>query len=250
MIFIYWSLTRFKIDYFYAITKYGNDYFEENEKLSMEQKSKLLKRSYEDFSINSFRPKGGKEVIKSFFSETNHLESIKKTIIFIFINYIKVIFYTFKTISPFILSIISLSLTYWSQIFFIIPLVLLFNLSESLKLIFLLFVEQFVTFFAITIFILVILYIFSWFAFFFLPKMYKYEAVDRNNEIINPDYIEENICSSTVPCILYFFNYGFRDDLMDMNLISFKNETDYYLRQFFFNIFIYIFIHLIFDNIF
>ena len=251
IIFIYWCFSRSKIDYFYAMTKYIHTYFEEKEKLTMEQKAKLLKKSYEDFSINSFFPVRGKEKIKSFFSKgNNYLEGIKDTISYVFINYIKVFFYTFKTIFPFILSIIFLALTYWSQIFFIVPLFLLFNLSESLKLLFLLFIDQFVTLFIILIFFVVILYIFSWFAFFFLPKMYKYEAVDKNNEIINPDYIEENICSSTVPCILYFINYGFRDDLMDTNLISFKNETGYYLRQFFFNIFIYIFIHLIFDNIF
>ena len=80
--------------------------------------------------------------------------------------------------------------------------------------------------------------------------MFKYEAVDRNNELVSQDFIEENICSSTVPCLLYFLNFGFRDDLMDMNLISFKYEKNYYLRQFFFNLFLYIFIHLIFDNIF
>ena len=37
---------------------------------------------------------------------------------------------------------------------------------------------------------------------------------------------------------------------MEQNLISYKNELGYYLLQFFFNLFLYIFIHLIFDNIF
>ena len=80
--------------------------------------------------------------------------------------------------------------------------------------------------------------------------MFKYEAVDKNNEIIDINSVEENICSSTVPCILYFLNFGFRDNLMEMNLFSFKNETSYYFIQFFFTIFLYAFIHLIFDNIF
>ena len=50
--------------------------------------------------------------------------------------------------------------------------------------------------------------------------------------------------------MLYFLNFGFRDSLMEQNLISYKNELGYYLRQFFFNLFLYVFIHLIFDNIF
>ena len=53
-------------------------------------------------------------------------------------------------------------------------------------------------------------------------------------EIIDENYLEENICSSSLQCILYFFNYGFSENSIDMNLISFKNNHGYYLRQFFF----------------
>jgi len=51
--------------------------------------------------------------------------------------------------------------------------------------------------------------------------------------------MEENICSSTIPCALYFINFGLRNNLGDMNLISYKNEIEYYLRQFFLMYFIY-----------
>ena len=78
--------------------------------------------------------------------------------------------------------------------------------------------------------------------------MFKYEAVDKNNELVNQ--MEESICSSSVSCILYFMNYGLSSEgAIDMNLISFKNSVSYYLIQFFFEIFLYLFIHMLFFNV-
>ena len=251
IIFIYWCTSRLKIDYFYSMIKYTNEYFEESKKLNMIEKAKLLQNPRSDFSyINKFFPKPQEEKIKSSFDERNCFEILYENIVYFYVNYIKVFIYTFKTVYPFIFSFIFLVLSYWSQIFLIIPLFLILNLSENLSSIFLLFSNQALRLFLIAIFFLLILYIFSWIGFFFLPKMFKYEAVDKNNEIIDINSVEENICSSTVPCILYFLNFGFRDNLMEMNLFSFKNETSYYFIQFFFTIFLYAFIHLIFDNIF
>ena len=67
---------------------------------------------------------------------------------------------------------------------------------------------------------LIILYLFSWFGFFFIPKLFKYEPVNENNEFFE---MEENICSSALSCILYFFNFGISSEgSIDMNLISYK----------------------------
>ena len=251
IIFIYWCISRFKIDYFYSMIKYSNEYFEESQKLKMDEKAKLLKKPQSNFSyINNFFPKKQEEQIKSSFDERNFFEVSFEKCSYFYTNWIKVAFSTSKTIYPFVSSFIFLLLSFWSQIFLIIPLFLIFNLSENLSSIFLLFTNQALRLFLIAMFFLLILYIFSWFGFFFLPKMFKYEAVDKNNELINADNMEENICSSTISCILYFLNFGFRDNLMDMNLFSFKNEINYYFIQFFFTIFLYAFIHLIFDNIF
>ena len=247
---IYWLISRGKVEYFFAMTKFINEYFEDDAKLTMDEKSKLLNKEKSDFYINKFFPKKRIEKIDDYFNESNIFTSLKNILGYVYIYYIKFYLYTLKTVFPFILSIVSLCLTIWSQIFYIIPLFLFFNLFETLTNIFLLFADQWVTLFLITIYFLIILYIFNWLAFLFLPRMFTYEAVDRNNELLSFDYTEENICSSTVSCMFYFLNFGFRDSLMDQNLISFKNETGYYFIQFFFNIFLYIFIHLIFDNIF
>ena len=250
LIILYWFFSRLKIDYFFSITLYCNDYFKENEKLRMEKKANLLKKDYSDFYINSFFPERNLGKIIDIYNDNNIFQFVSKLFEFLYINYIKVYLYTFKTIYPFIFSIIFLGLSFKSQIFFIVPLFLLFNLSDTLLTIVLLFKNQSITLLSITIFFIVILYIFSWFGFFFLPRMFEYEPVDKNNELINDGFMKERICSSTIPCILYFLNFGFRDNFMDMNLISFKNEISYYLIQYFFNLFLYVFIHLIFDNIF
>ena len=101
---------------------------------------------------------------------------------------------------------------------------------------------------------LLVLYIFSWMAFLFLPNLFKFEVVDKNNEIIvdeNDEAIEEYVCSSSVQCILYFLNFGLSSaGELDLNLISFKNNHGYYLRQFFFDIFFFLCINMIFSNVF
>ena len=117
-----------------------------------------------------------------------------------------------------------------------------------MKAVYLIIKEQLITLVLLGIYILLILYVFSWFGFFFLPKMFKYEAVDKKNELVS--LTEESICSSSVSCILYFMNYGLSSEgAIEMNLISFKYSVSYYLIQFFFEIFLYLFIHMIFFNV-
>ena len=51
------------------------------------------------------------------------------------------------------------------------------------------------------------------------------EETTLDNEI-NLIYDKENICSSAISCILYFFNFGISSEgSINMNLISFKNNT-------------------------
>jgi hypothetical protein len=123
----------------------------------------------------------------------------------------------------------------------------MFNSSESLFGIIKVLLQQAKTLFLLLLYMIVILYIFGLFGFFYFPKMFKYKSVNNNNELI---YYEENICSSTISCILYFFYFGLiSEGSIDMNLISYKNNTSFYLGQFFFNIILYSIIHMIFFNV-
>ena len=95
----YWLVSRSKIDYFYSLTKYSNEYFEENEKLKMSKKVELLKRDCDDFFIDSFFPGKDEEKSKISFKETTRFESVKNQITFFCGRYLKVIFiYIMKTI--------------------------------------------------------------------------------------------------------------------------------------------------------
>ena len=250
IIILHWIIFRYKIDFFYSLTKYTNENFKESEKLKMSEKAKYLKKI--NIDTDNFFPKKRKEKIKYFNDDC--IESLKEFLkkIFAYIANIRIYIFSLGTIIPFLISFICLCFSFLSQICFMIPLLLIFNLSESLRGIFLsiIFNSQSHTLILLIIYILLILYIFSWISFFFLPKMFKYEAVDNNNELVNQNYIEENICSSSVPCILYFMNFGLSSEgAIDMNLISFKNNTSHYLIQFFFDIFLYVFIHMIFFNV-
>ena len=253
IIIIQWLIFRAKIDFFYSIIKFTNENFKEREKLKMSEKAKLLKK--DDFSFRDFLTKKENETIRKYFKYNcfKKLSNfIQKILHFLGSSEIIVCIFSLASIYPFILSLICLCLTYWSQIWFMFPLLLIFNIFESLREIFFstIIMGQSSTLILLIIYILLILYIFSWIGFFFLPNMFKYEAVDKNNEIVSPNNLEENICSSSVPCILYFMNFGLSSEgSIEMNLISFKRNTSYYLIQFFFQIILYVFIHMIFFNV-
>ena len=78
--------------------------------------------------------------------------------------------------------------------------------------------------------------------------MFTYESVDNNNNIVEA---EEYICSSAFSCMLYFFNFGLTSEgSIDMNLMSYKNSTKYYIGQLFYDLILYATIHMIFFNVF
>ena len=218
----------------------------------MGKKAGILKKK--DYNLNEFFIKENDRKInmKTYIRNNHCIKVFQKFFNFlsdIYVNKIKLLFYLLNTIYTILLSLIFLCLSFWSQIFLIAPLFLIFNLFDSLKVIFLLILnKQFLTLILLLFYILLILYIFSWISFFFLPKMLNYEAVNKNNDIVSNNY--ESICSSSVPCILYFMNFGLSSEgSLEMNLISFKNNLSYYLIQFFYEIFLYLLIHMIFFNV-
>ena len=95
---MYWLFTRSKIDYFYSMTRYSNEYFSENEKLKMEEKINLLKKDSNDFSINIFFPKRSEDKTINF-EKNNYCEKAIKNIFYFYSNYLKVFNYTLSIIS-------------------------------------------------------------------------------------------------------------------------------------------------------
>ena len=234
-----WFANRLKIEYFYSLTKYRN------QKL----KSKSRYNIKDTFFFRDLRKK-----FSSIFSKISEyfsgISTHKKLYLLIFDTII-----LNPKVLPFLFSLICLILYFFfSQIFLVVPLVLIANLIPTLSAIFKGLFNKFKYLIFVFSYTLLVLYIFSWMAFLFLPNLFKFEVVDKNNEIIvdeNDEAIEEYVCSSSVQCILYFLNFGLSSaGELDLNLISFKNNHGYYLRQFFFDIFFFLCINMIFSNVF
>ena len=227
-IIIIWSFTRFKIEKSYSFVKVRIKNLKRIT-LTYDEKVEQLKRKNSKSKANN--------------SENFILNKIKSIG-----NWILKIVYTLKIIYPFIITLICLIIFLCGvQLGLIIPLLLLFNLFDNLLGIIKALLEQFYTLLQLGLYMMIIIYFFSWLGFFYIPKMFKYEPVDKNNEVIEN---EEYICSSAISCILYFWNFGMTSEgSVEMNLISFKNNTNYYLGQFFFDLLLYTSIHMIFFNV-
>ena len=240
IIILNWFINRFKIEYFYALNKYTNEKLQSKNIFSLKEKARLFQNLNNNFS------KSYKRFNNFFFRKINKMTKI-------YILIFDTILLNFK-VFPYIFSLICLILYFFlSQIFLVIPLILIANLVPTLSAIFkgLFYNLKYLVF--LYSYTLIVLYIFSWIGFLFLPHLFRFEVVDKNNEVVteNQETIEENVCSSSIQCILYFLNFGMSSGgAIDLNLISFKNNYGHYLRQFFFSMFFFLFINMIFSNIF
>ena len=234
-----WFLNQFKIEYFNALTQYSNK--KAKNIFDLKEKARLFQNLKNNFS-SSFET-----IEKDFFGKISKKQKI-------YILLIDTIFLNFK-VFPYLISLICIILYYClSQIFLIIPLFLIANLVPTLSAIFKGLLNKIKYLIFLYSYTLIVLYIFSWIGFLFLPNLFRFEVVDKYNENIvdeNNESIEEMTCSSSIQCILYFLYFGLSSGgALDLNLISFKNNYNYYLRQFFFNMFFFLFINMIFSNIF
>jgi len=241
IIIINWLINRLNIDYYSALSQYSRDNINSKFlKPGLRMKSFKLRELLDNYSTKF-------SIINEFFPELKKLEKIYILIVYTIILNPKVF--------PFIISLICLILHFFvSQIFLVFPLLLLANLIPTLSAIFKGLMSKFKYLAFVYIYTLLILYIFSWIGFLFLPKLFKFEVVDKYNENLvdeNQQIVEENMCSSSIQCFLYFINFGLSSGgALDLNLISFKSNYRYYLRQFFFDIFLFLLINMIFSNVF
>ena len=240
LVIINWFINRLNIDYFHILSEYSIKNVELKTKLSDKKKVDKFKKLLNNYSSSFI-------IINEFFPELIKLKKIYILIVYtIMLN---------PKVFPFIISLICLILYYFlSEIFLIAPLLLIANLIPTLAAIFKGLVTKLKYLIYIYTYTLIVLYIFSWIGFLFLPNLFKFEVVNKYNENIvdqNQEIVEEYMCSSSIQCILYFLNFGLSSGgSLDLNLISFKNNYGYYLRQFFFDIFFFLFINMIFSNIF
>ena len=237
IVIINWAYANLKIDFYYSLSAYAIKYLEEDKKVTLGQKADYFKELSKNFNpsftniAKFFKNISKSEMIMIFFKDT-------------LISNSKIIQYFFS----FICLILFFSL---SQIFLTFPLLLVALYFDTLADLFKAIVNKLYQIISLYLYTFLILYVFSFLGLFYLPKMFKYEPVNNNNEYIDEGYLEESICSSSIQCILYFVNNGYvSSGELDMNTISFKTYPGFFLRQFFFNILLSLLINMIFSNIF
>ena len=237
LIIINWVYSNLKIDFYYSLAEYAIKYLEEDKKVSLGEKADYFKDLAKNFNP-SFT------YISKFFKNLSTQEMLFIFLKDTLISNSKIIQYLFS----FICLVLFFSL---SQIFLTFPLLLVALYFETLSDLFKAIVNKLYQIISLYLYTFLILYVFSFLGFFFLPEMFKYEPVNKNNELIDEGYLEESICSSSIQCILYFVNNGYvSSGELDMNTVSFKTFPAYFLRQFFFNILLSLLINMIFSNIF
>jgi hypothetical protein len=241
IVIVNWAVNRLKIEYFHALTQYKNNNLKSKYRFNIKNNAIKFRKLIKNFS-------------SSFSTINNDFFPKVKTLSRIYVLIIDTIILNPKVL-PFLFSLICLIFYYFlSQIFLVIPLILIANLVPTLSAIFKGLFNKFKYLLFIYSYTLIVLYIFSWIAFLFLPYLFKFEVVDKYNENIvdeNDEAIEEYVCSSSVQCILYFLNFGLSSGgNLELNLLSFKNNYGFYLRQFFFDIFFFLCINMIFSNVF
>ena len=233
-----WYKNHLKIRYFYDLNKLyistqGDIKLEDQ--LSLEKKSILFKNLITNYTnelsrIEEFYP--GIPKPKKQYTLFLHTILLNSKIISFTITILCIIFYYLI-----------------SQIFLSLPILLFAKFIPTLSAIFISLAGKFKYIFTVYIYTFSVLYIFSFSAFLFLPKMFNREVVTKENEPISEDDSTEAICSSFWQCILYFINFGFKDGT-GMDIISYRENMGYYYIQFFYESLFFLLISNIFGNIF
>ena len=150
---------------------------------------------------------------------------------------------------PFLVTLFCLIFYYiFSQIFLIVPILLFAKFVPTLSAIFTGLAGKFKYLLTVYIYTFTTLYIFSWAGFLFIPKMFNKDVIFFN-DTINPT-IEEAMCSSSVQCILYFLNFGLTEGNAGMDVLSYKDDINFYFKQFVFDLCYNLLVNMIFANIF
>ena len=137
-----------------------------------------------------------------------------------------------------------------NAIFIAIPLLFVANLNNILYGIVVSLQLRFKQLIIVLIFMYIIVYLFSWFAFYFFPELFEF--IDLYN-VKSDDTQTEKMCSSMVQCFLTMMNYGVRNgggigDVIPK--ISFNVDPGYFVAGFIFVVLNHILVVCIMLNLF
>lgn len=212
--------------------------------------NKKLSSNVIDFfqNCNELHSKGAQVSIYTILKEQNEKLSLLRKI---YISIFSAILLN-KEISVLIYTLLCLVIYFntKSSLPLIIPMLFVANLSPTLFAIFKSIKTKCLTLITILLFIYLVVYIFMWVTYYFLADNFVLSDI---LDIESGSLIEESFCYSSIQCWMFIVDFGIRagGGIADaIKKVSFKNDYQYYILRFFYDMLFHLFIVLILLNVF
>ena len=201
-----------------------------------------------------FKKTGDNLQLNNYFSEEGFLNKVGRNLTLkqiFYTGFVKAILYNRQIniyFFTFLFNILFLIIP--NCIFLSIPLLLVANINPLLLGIVVSFQMRLKQLIMVLIFMYLIVYLFTWFAFYYFSELFEFsELLNVNYDI----YEEEKLCSSMIQCYLTMLNYGVRSgggigDVLPK--LSYKFSPGYFVAGFFYVVLFHIFVIWIMINLF
>lgn len=201
-----------------------------------------------------FKKTGENLSLSNYFSEEGFLNKVGRNLSIkqiIYTGFVRAILYN-REINIYFFTILFniLFLIIPNCIFLSIPLLLVANINPLLLGIVVSFQMRLKQLLVVLIFMYLIVYLFSWFAFYYFPELFDF---DNLLNVRTDDTEQEKLCSSMIQCYLTMLSYGVRSgggigDVLPK--LSYKVNPGYFVAGFFFVVLFHIFVIWIMINLF
>ena len=220
----------------------------------------ILKRTGKKFifkKIDNEEEKENMQIIKDYFNENQSNIGVMSTInklnrsvsrfnkiyiavfdAFLTNREICILFYTLF----FIIIYLSTACIIWLAI----PLLFLFNSIPTLYNVYSTVKDHIVALLAIVLMIYIICYNFMWISFHFMSELFSAEVTEYKTG----ETFEEPFCYSSLQCFLYIIEFFVVNSMPTTPQVSFKKDINFYLTNFFYDLFFYVIVSLVMYNVF
>ena len=131
----------------------------------------------------------------------------------------------------------------------VIPILAVANINKILGNLFYAMIQNIEHMSLVILFILMIIYIYSWFSYYYLDKFFHFEVMEYESK----QMIEEPFCKSSIQCFLFVTQYGLTAGGgigEQLDKVSYKQSPGVFVLRFFYDVLFFSFVTLILFNIF
>ena len=131
----------------------------------------------------------------------------------------------------------------------VIPILAVANINKILGNLFYAMIQNIEHMSLVILFILMIIYIYSWFSYYYLDKFFHFEVIEYESK----QMIEEPFCKSSIQCFLFVTQYGLTAGGgigEQLDKVSYKQSPGVFVLRFFYDVLFFSFVTLILFNIF